>query len=249
MPVSTTHTEFAALVNRVTAHLPEFTHDRILPADTAVLLSDEIGHTVDIDMEPGGHAVITSWLPDGTQRSVPLTRPTPDAVVDAINTATKAYDDADPARAFLSRVIAAINGPHTVVWKDRAATVDWSVPAGGCGALRISRTAVGDGTRAMANLAFMDLPAAAAVPVLKAALNVQDGGADDTVQRLAAAAPTAELLSVLERGATAHTEFSADTVHASIVPGRNGQSATVHITVAAWLRLDSVVTAINATRA
>ncbi|MFE1289722.1 hypothetical protein [Streptomyces sp. NPDC058751] len=243
---------FAEMVTGAAKLLPDWKTYPDLDGDPAALFSDEIGRDVDIRMEPGGSMTVTNWLPDGTQQQEPVRDPSPDGLVAAIHRAAKAYDDADPARAFLNQALAVVAEPRTVEWSHRSVRVEWQIGSG-YASLSIGRAANGQHVRALVHLNFRNLLVENATPiVVTATADYPTGeaeGAGRAAQPLIKAAPALWLSNVLEdeeTGGVDRAELTVDDVHVTVITGRHGRPATVDVDVTTWVGLDRIVTILAA---
>jgi hypothetical protein len=238
---------FPEMVTDAAKLLPGWKAFPNLAGDLKALFADEIGRDIEVRMEPGGNVTVTNWLPDGTQQCEPLRDVSPDGLVATIRRAAKAYDDADPARAFLNRALEAIAEPRTVEWRHRSAQVEWAI-GNGYASLSIGRTANGQHVRALVHLNFRNLSVENATPIVVAATADQPAGeaagAGRAAQPLIKAAPALWLSNVLEdeeTGGVERAELAVDDVQVTVTTGRYGRPTTADISVKSWVGLDRII--------
>ncbi|MER7497096.1 hypothetical protein ABT033_31425 [Streptomyces pharetrae] len=238
---------FPEMVTDAAKLLPDWKTFPNLAGDPEALFADEVGRDVDVRMEPGGNVTVTNWLPDGTQHHEPLADVSPEGLVAAITRVAKAYDDVDPARAFLNQALEVIAEPRTVEWRHRSAQVEWSI-GNGWASLSIGRAANGQHVRALVHLNFRNLSVENATPIVVAATADQPAGeaegAGRAAQPLVKAAPALWLSNVLkdeETGGVERAELTVDDVRVTVTTGRYGRPATVDVGVTTWVGLDRII--------
>jgi hypothetical protein len=245
---------FAEMVTATAKLLPDWTTYPHLAGLPEAQFSDEIGHDIDVRLEAGGNTTVTNWLPDGTQQSEDLTDVSPETLVAVIGRAAKAYDDADPARAFLDRAVKALDRELSTAWRDRAAFVNWPLPGNGNGDLSIGRAAVGGNLRALVTLNYRSLRMETAIPIVVAATKDhpqgEAEGAGRAAQPLVEQAPALWLTGTWlneETGAVERADLVADDVHVSVAAAYVGGPAEVDVSITTWIGLDRIVDVLAAT--
>lgn len=252
--MTTRRDAFAEMVTATAKLLADWKTYPHLAGDPEAQFSDEVGRDIDVRMEPGGNTTVTTWLPDGTQQPVHLSDASPEGLVNAIQRAAQAFDAVDPARAFLTQAVEALNREHTAEWRDRAAFVDWNLPGNGHGSLSIGRAVAGSNVRALVHLNYRSMLLETAIPIVVAATKEhprgEAEGAGRAAQPLINAAPALWLSGLLQdedSGVVERADLSTDDVHVTVTTGRAGHPALVDVSITSWVGLDRIVDILAAT--